>query len=102
VDELEEAFKQRPKALILCNPSNPSGKVFTLEELKTIAYFAEKYDTFVITDEVYEHIVYPPHHHIYFASLPGCLKEPYLAVPVKNLFHHRMETGVFDCTLLHC
>jgi len=71
VDELEEAFKQRPKALILCNPSNPSGKVFTLEELKTIAYFAEKYDTFVITDEVYEHIVYPPHHHIYFASLPG-------------------------------
>ena len=70
-DELEAAFKQHPKALILCNPSNPCGKVFTLEELKLIAELAEKYDTFVITDEVYEHIVYEPHKHIYFASLPG-------------------------------
>jgi len=71
VDELEEAFKQGPKALILCNPSNPTGKVFTLEELQIIAKLAEKYDTFVITDEVYEHIVYEPYKHIYFASLPG-------------------------------
>lgn len=70
-DELEAAFKQRPKALILCNPSNPCGKVFTYDELKLIADLAEKYDTFVITDEVYEHIVYEPHRHIYFASLPG-------------------------------
>lgn len=71
VDELEAAFKQHPKALILCNPSNPCGKVFTYEELKIIADFAEKYDTFVITDEVYEHIVYEPYKHVYFASLPG-------------------------------
>lgn len=71
VDELEAAFKQNPKALILCNPSNPSGKVFTREELLIIAGFAEKYDTFVITDEVYEHIVYEPYKHTYFASLPG-------------------------------
>ncbi len=71
VGELEAAFQQRPKALILCNPSNPTGKVFTWEELQTIARFAEKYDTFVITDEVYEHIVYEPFRHIYFASLPG-------------------------------
>jgi aspartate/methionine/tyrosine aminotransferase len=70
-DELEAAFKQHPKALILCNPSNPSGKVFTFDELKTIADLAEKYDAFVITDEVYEHIVYEPNKHIYFASLPG-------------------------------
>lgn len=70
-DELEAAFKQRPKALILCNPSNPCGKVFTCEELKMIAGLAEKYDTFVITDEVYEHIVYAPHKHTYFASLPN-------------------------------
>jgi len=71
VDELEKAFQQKPKALVLCNPSNPSGKVFTLEELQTIAQFAQQYDTFVITDEVYEHIVYEPHKHIYIASLPG-------------------------------
>ena len=70
VDELENAFKQHPKALILCNPSNPCGKVFTYDELKIIADLAEKYDTFVITDEVYEHIVYEPYKHTYFASLP--------------------------------
>lgn len=70
-DELEAAFRQNPKALILCNPSNPCGKVFTYDELKTIADLAQKYDTFVITDEVYEHIVYEPNKHTYFASLPG-------------------------------
>ena len=70
-DELEAAFRQKPKALILCNPSNPCGKVFTEEELKVIASLAERYDTFVITDEVYEHIVYAPHRHTYFATLPG-------------------------------
>ena len=69
--ELEQAFQQHPKALILCNPSNPCGKVFTKEELLLIADLAQKYDTYVITDEVYEHIVYAPHKHIYFASLPG-------------------------------
>jgi aminotransferase len=70
-DELEAAFKRRPKALILCNPSNPSGKVFTRGELSVIADLAEKYDSFVITDEVYEHIVYEPGKHVYIASLPG-------------------------------
>ena len=70
IDELENAFKQNPKAIILCNPSNPSGKVFTREELQIIADFAEKYDTYVVTDEVYEHIVYKPYLHTYFASLP--------------------------------
>ena len=70
-DELEDAFKKHPKALILCNPSNPSGKVFTGDELKFIADLAIKYDVFVITDEVYEHIVYAPYQHVYMASLPG-------------------------------
>ena len=69
--ELEQAFQQHPKALILCNPSNPCGKVFTKEELLFIADLAQKYDTYVITDEVYEHIIYAPHKHVYFASLPG-------------------------------
>ena len=71
VDELEAAFQQNPKALILCNPSNPCGKVFTYDELKLIADLAEQYDTYVITDEVYEHIVYEPNRQVYFASLPG-------------------------------
>ncbi len=70
-DELRRAFEQRPKALVLCNPSNPSGKVFSRDELLFIAQLADEFDTFVLTDEVYEHIVYAPHEHIYFASLPG-------------------------------
>lgn len=68
---LEDAFRQHPKTLILCNPSNPCGKVFTRVELETIAALAKKYDVYVITDEVYEHIIYAPHTHTYFATLPG-------------------------------
>ena len=68
---LEQAFIDGAKALVLCNPSNPCGKVFTYEEMKTIADLAIKYDAYVITDEVYEHIVYAPYQHIYMATLPG-------------------------------
>ncbi|MCR5356584.1 MAG: aminotransferase class I/II-fold pyridoxal phosphate-dependent enzyme [Lachnospiraceae bacterium] len=70
-DVLENAFKQSVKALILCNPSNPSGKVFSYDELKIIADLAIKYDAYVITDEVYEHIVYDPYKHTYISTLPG-------------------------------
>jgi len=70
-EELRRAFQQQPKALILCNPANPTGRVFTRKELTLIAELAQEFDTWVITDEVYEHIVYPPHEHTYIASLPG-------------------------------
>ena len=70
-DELRRAFVRGAKALVLCNPSNPTGKVFTREELLTIADLALEFDAFVLTDEVYEHIVYAPNRHTYFASLPG-------------------------------
>jgi len=70
-EKLRAAFRQKPKALILCNPGNPTGKVFSRDELLEIARLAEEFDTFVITDEVYEHIVYPPFKHTYFAALPG-------------------------------
>ena len=56
---------------MVCNPANPTGRVFTLEELTIIADLAKKYDAYVITDEVYEHIIYEPYHHTYMASLPG-------------------------------
>jgi aminotransferase len=70
--ELRQAFEQhRPKALILCNPGNPTGKVFTRSELELIAALACEFDAFVITDEVYEHIVYAPNQHISIATLPG-------------------------------
>ena len=68
---LEDGFRQGAKAIIVCNPSNPCGKVFTREELTAIGQLALKYDAFVITDEVYEHLVYAPYTHIAAASLPG-------------------------------
>jgi len=68
---LRRAFEQGAKALVLCNPSNPTGKVFTRTELEYIASLAQEFDAYVITDEVYEHIVYQPHEHIYISTLPG-------------------------------
>ena len=71
-EELRQAFElHRPKALILCNPGNPTGKVFSKSELELIAALACEFDAFVITDEVYEHIVYAPNVHISIATLPG-------------------------------
>jgi aminotransferase len=70
-DELEAAFKAGARALILCNPSNPTGKVFNPGELQIIADLVQEFDAYVITDEVYEHIVYTPHRHTYIATLPG-------------------------------
>jgi aspartate/methionine/tyrosine aminotransferase len=58
----------------VCNPSNPTGKVFTRAELMEILELAEKYDAFVITDEPYEHIIYAPHEHVHFAALPGAFE----------------------------
>ena len=71
INAIEEGFKAGAKAIIVCNPSNPCGKVFTVEELTAIGNLALKYDAFVVTDEVYEHIIYAPNVHTCVASLPG-------------------------------
>ena len=68
---IEEGFKQGAKAIIVCNPSNPCGKVFSREELMAIGELALRYDAYVVTDEVYEHMVYAPFKHTCMASLPG-------------------------------
>ncbi|MCQ2408980.1 MAG: pyridoxal phosphate-dependent aminotransferase [Clostridia bacterium] len=68
---IEGGFRKGAKAIIICNPSNPCGKVFTREELSEIGELALKYDAFVVTDEVYEHLVYAPNVHTAVASLPG-------------------------------
>ena len=71
INLIEDGFRQGAKAIIVCNPSNPCGKVFTYEELESIGRLAVKYDAFVVTDEVYEYLVYDPYKHISMASLPG-------------------------------
>lgn len=71
INLIEEGFKNGAKAIIICNPSNPCGKVFTREELMAIGELCIKYDTFAVTDEVYEHLVYAPNEHVYMSALPG-------------------------------
>ena len=68
---IEKGFQNGAKAIIICNPSNPCGKVFTREELEAIGKLVLKYDAYAITDEVYEHLVYEPYEHTYLSSLPG-------------------------------
>jgi len=85
-DELRRAFSSGLKAFVLCNPSNPTGKVFTPVELREIAALAEEFDVFVITDEVYEHIVYPPHRHTYFSALPGMAARTLMCSSLSKTF----------------
>jgi len=71
INLVEQGFQAGAKAIIVCNPSNPCGKVFTREELMAIGTLAVKYDAYVVTDEVYEHLVYAPYKHTYMSGLPG-------------------------------
>jgi aspartate/methionine/tyrosine aminotransferase len=89
-EELQRAFARRPKAIVLCNPSNPTGKVFTRDELVVIGDMAAEAGTFIITDEVYEHIVYAPHRHTYTAALPGLFER---ALTVGSLSKTYAITG---------
>ncbi len=70
-DELRRAFSGRTRALILNTPHNPTGHVFSEEELRYIAELCQRHNVYVITDEIYEHIVYDGHRHIPIATLPG-------------------------------
>ena len=82
-EELRAAFNPRTKAVILCNPNNPTGKVFTREEMEFIAGLCREFDALCFTDEIYEHIVYPREdrevEHISMAQLEG-MKERTLVV----------------------
>ena len=70
-EELRRAFTARTRAIILNSPNNPTGKVFTRQELEIIAGLCQEFDTLAITDEIYEHILYDGAVHVPIASLPG-------------------------------
>ena len=70
-DELAAAFNDRTKAIILCNPNNPTGTVFTRDDLEAVAALCRKWDVIAITDEIYEHIVYDGRPHVALAGLDG-------------------------------
>ncbi len=76
-EELKAAFNERTKAIIICNPNNPTGKVFTREELEFIADLCKEFDVLAFTDEIYEHITYnidengDPLEHVSMATIDG-------------------------------
>jgi aminotransferase len=70
-DELAEGFNDRTKAIVLCNPNNPTGTVFPREDLEAVAALCRKWDVVAITDEIYEHIVYDGRAHVALAGLDG-------------------------------
>ncbi|HVQ34539.1 MAG TPA: aminotransferase class I/II-fold pyridoxal phosphate-dependent enzyme [Candidatus Bathyarchaeia archaeon] len=70
-EELAAAFSDKTRAIILNTPNNPTGKVFTREELETIAQLCRKWDVIALSDEIYEHILYDGARHVPIATLPG-------------------------------
>jgi len=70
-DELEKAFNERTRAIIVNTPHNPTGKVYSRDELRGISELCQKHDVIAITDEVYEHILYDDASHARLATLPG-------------------------------
>jgi aminotransferase len=70
-DELAAAFNDKTKAIVVCNPNNPTGTVFTRDELEQVATLCRKWDVIAITDEIYEHILYDGRTHVSLATLPG-------------------------------
>ena len=70
-DELKRAFNNRTRAIVINSPNNPTGKVFTRDELHTIAELCRRWDVLAVADEIYERIVFAGHSHVPMASLPG-------------------------------
>ena len=85
-DELRKVFASGIKAFVLCTPSNPTGKVFTRDELEYIAGLAQEFDVWIITDEVYEHIVFAPHRHTYVSALPGMAERTIMCSSLSKTF----------------
>jgi aminotransferase len=73
-DELRRAFSPRTKAIILNTPNNPTGHVYTREELSLVAELCQRYDAFALADEIYEYIIHSDRPHVSIASLPGMLE----------------------------
>jgi N-succinyldiaminopimelate aminotransferase len=84
--ELRSAFNKKTRALILNTPQNPSGRVFTLQELTMIAELCIEYDVTVIADEVYEHLIFAPARHIPIATLPGMFERTVTVSSAGKLF----------------
>jgi aspartate aminotransferase len=91
IDDLEKAFTNKTKGIILNSPSNPTGTAYTLEELKEIADWAVEKNIFVISDEIYEKLIYDGYSHISIASLNEKIKE--LTIVINGMSKAYAMTG---------
>ena len=97
MEDLESAVTSKTRAIIVNTPSNPSGKVWSREELLQIAEFAKRHDIFVFTDEIYEHFVFDGLEHISMASLPGMWERHHNDVgPIQNIQYYRLAYRLRD------
>ena len=108
-DELKKAFSKKPKAVILNTPCNPSGKVFSLDEMEMIAGLCREYGTIAITDEIYEHILYDGLEHVRMATLPGMWEQTVTLSGISKSYsatgwrvgyaiaHHRLMSAIRKC-----
>ena len=90
VDELASAFNNRTKAIIINTPNNPTGKVFTRDELMTIARLCQQWGVLAVTDEIYEHIIYDDAEHVPMASIDGMASQ---TVTINSLSKTYSVTG---------
>jgi aspartate/methionine/tyrosine aminotransferase len=88
--ELAAAFNNKTRAIIINTPHNPTGKVFSREELEIIAKYCQKWNVLAFTDEIYEHILYDKHEHVSMAALPGMRN---LTVVINGLSKTYSVTG---------
>lgn len=85
-DELRAAFTSRTRAIVLNSPNNPTGRVFTLEELTYISELCQEFDALAITDEIYEHIVFDGTRHVPILALPGMRERAVLVNSLSKTF----------------
>jgi aspartate/methionine/tyrosine aminotransferase len=86
IEELKAAITAKTKLLLLNSPNNPTGKVFKRDELLEIAKLAKEHNFYVMTDEVYEELVYPPARHMPFSTIPGMQERTILVSSTSKTF----------------
>jgi hypothetical protein len=95
-DELAAAFNDKTKAIIINTPNNPTGKVFTRDELETIAALCRKWDAIAISDEIYEHIIYDGRQHVPIATIEGWPIARSRSTAVEDLQRDRLARRLDD------
>jgi aminotransferase len=85
-EELAAAFNEKTRAIVINSPNNPTGRVFSRQDLELIAQLCQKYDVLAITDEIYEHILYDGAEHIPLWTLPGMAERTIAVNSVSKTF----------------